>query len=88
MKVCVAYDLDGEHYRYMPYHQSVIHKVEPVYETLPGWGVDLSEVTAPGDLPRQAADYIAFLEDQIGVPIRLVGVGPGRERFLEMVPAA
>ena len=88
VKVCVAYELDGDRFRHMPYHQSVIHKVEPVYETLPGWGVDLSGVTRPEDLPGPAIDYIAFLEDQIGVPIRLVGVGPGREQFLEMAPAA
>ena len=87
VKVCVAYELEGERYRYMPYHQSVIHKVEPVYETLPGWGVDLSDVTTPDALPGPAADYIAFLEDQIGVPIRLVGVGPGREQFLDMALA-
>ncbi len=88
VSVCVAYELDGERYRYMPYHQSVIHKVTPVYEELPGWGVDLSSITDPNELPTAAADYLAFLEDQIGVPIRLVGVGPGRDQFLDMASAA
>jgi adenylosuccinate synthase len=88
VKVCVAYELDGERFRYMPYHQSVLHKVTPVYEELPGWGTDLSAVTAPAELPAAASSYIQFLEDQIGVPIRLVGVGPGREQFLDMAPAA
>jgi adenylosuccinate synthase len=88
VKVCVAYELDGERFRYMPYHQSVLHKVTPIYEELPGWGTDLSAVTAPAQLPAAASSYIEFLEDQIGVPIRLVGVGPGREQFLDMAPAA
>ncbi len=83
LKVCVAYEADGRRYDYMPYHQSVIHKVTPVYEELPGWGVDISRVTSPRDLPGAAADYINFLEEQVGVPVRLVGVGPGREQFLD-----
>jgi adenylosuccinate synthase len=83
LKVCVAYEADGRRYEHMPYHQSVIHRVTPVFEELPGWGTDITGVTSPDGLPGAAADYIAFLEDQVGVPIRLVGVGPGREQFLD-----
>ena len=83
LKVCVAYEADGRRYEHMPYHQSVIHRVTPVYEELPGWGTDITGVTSPSGLPAPAADYIAFLEEQVGVPIRLVGVGPGREQFLD-----
>jgi adenylosuccinate synthase len=82
LEVCVAYELDGERFDHLPYHQSVLHKVKPVYETLPGWNQDLTDVTERRDLPANALDYIAFLEAQIGVPVSLVGVGPGREQFL------
>jgi adenylosuccinate synthase len=82
LKVCVAYELDGERYEHLPYHQSVLHKVTPVYETLPGWQTDISSFTERTQLPNEARDYIAFLEKQIRTPIRLVGVGPGREQFL------
>ena len=82
LRVCVAYEAEGVRYEYMPYHQSVLHKVEPVYEELDGWLTDLSAITEQHDLPPAARDYVAFLESQIGVPIRLVGVGPGREQFL------
>jgi adenylosuccinate synthase len=82
VKVCVAYELEGERYRHLPYHQSVMHHVTPVYEELPGWKRDLSSATERTHLPKPALAYIAFLEEQIGVPIRLVGVGPGREQFL------
>ena len=83
VKVCVAYEIDGVRHDHLPYHQSDLHKAVPIYETLPGWKTDISSVTNPADLPTAAADYIAFLEQQIGVPIRLVGVGPGREQFLD-----
>ena len=54
----------------------------PVYEELPGWKVPLDEITDAADLPKEAEAYLAFLEDQVGVPVRLVGVGPGREQFV------
>jgi adenylosuccinate synthase len=82
LKVCVAYELDGERFEHLPYHQSVLHKVTPVYETMPGWQADLTSATERHHLPAAALDYVAFLEEQVGVPIRLVGVGPGREQFL------
>ena len=82
VKVCVAYDLDGERYEHLPYHQSVLHHVTPVYEELPGWKTDLSAATERRHLPKAALDYVAFLEEQVRVPIGLVGVGPGREQFL------
>jgi len=83
VKVCVAYDIDGDRTVQMPYHQSDLHGAVPVYAELPGWRSDIGAVTDPSGLPVEAADYIAFLEEQVGVPIRLVGVGPAREQFLD-----
>jgi adenylosuccinate synthase len=82
LKVCTAYEADGIRYDLPPYHQSVLHKVKPVYAELPGWLTDLSAATHLADLPAAAQDYIAFLSEQIGVPVKLVGVGPGREQFV------
>ncbi len=81
LKVCVAYELDGERFEHMPYHQSVLHKAKPVYAELEGWQTNLSEVTSFTELPAAAADYITFLEEGVGVPVRLVGVGPGRSQY-------
>ena len=83
VKVCVAYEADGQIYRHLPYHQSVLHRVTPIYEELPGWRADLSGATELRDLPAAARDYVSFLAEQAGVPIRLVGVGPGREQFVQ-----
>ncbi|MDZ7734391.1 MAG: adenylosuccinate synthase [Acidimicrobiia bacterium] len=82
LKVCVGYEAEGQRYTHLPYHQSVLHKVTPIYEELPGWQSDLTGATERDHLPQAARDYIAFLEEEVGVPIRLVGVGPGREQFL------
>ena len=82
LKVCVAYEADGVRYDHVPYHQSVLHKVTPIYEELPGWQADLTEATSLADLPQAARDYVEFLAAQAGVPVSLVGVGPGREQFV------
>jgi adenylosuccinate synthase len=84
VKVCVAYEVDGQRLTYLPDNQSVLHRVRPVYETFPGWGQQLSEATEPGHLPGTVHDYVAFLEQQVGVPIRLLGVGPGRDQYVHL----
>jgi adenylosuccinate synthase len=84
VKVCVAYELEGVRFDQMPYHQSVLHKVTPVYEELPGWQRDLSGITHRAELPKAARDYVDFLAAHIGVPIRLVGLGPGREQVVTL----
>ncbi|MBW8825397.1 MAG: adenylosuccinate synthase [Acidobacteria bacterium] len=78
LKVCVAYDIDGERVTHMPYHQSDLHKAVPVYEELPGWQTDITSCRTMDELPKAARDYILFLAEQGGVPISYVGVGPDR----------
>jgi adenylosuccinate synthase len=56
--------------------------VRPVYEELPGWSTDLSAFTERHELPPTAQQYLDFLEDQVQVPVTLVGVGPGRDQFI------
>jgi adenylosuccinate synthase len=82
LKVCVAYEAEGRTYMHPPYHQSILHKVKPVYEELPGWKTDLTAATRLDDLPAEAKSYLQFLSDACGVPVGMVGVGPGREQFV------
>ncbi len=82
IKVCVAYEVDGERYEYLPHLRSLHDRAMPIYATLPGWQTDLSGVTERAQLPKAAVDYIGFVERQLGVPIRYVCVGPGREQYL------
>jgi adenylosuccinate synthase len=65
-----------------PYHQTVLHHASGAYEELPGWSEDLGECRSEGDLPPAARDYLAYIEDFVGVPVTLVGVGPGRDQVI------
>jgi adenylosuccinate synthase len=60
----------------------VLHQATGEYEELPGWDEDISEAREEADLPQAARDYLAFIADFVGVPIALVGVGPGREQVI------
>lgn len=82
IKVCVGYEASGVRYNFPPYHQSVLHEVTPIYETLRGWQSDISTTTRYEQLPRAAKNYVKFLEEITGVTISVVGVGPGREQFV------
>ena len=76
IKVCVAYEKDGERTESMPYDTE---GWAPVYETLPGWNCDLTGVRAEADFPKEYADYIAYLEKQLTTPISILSVGPERD---------
>jgi len=65
-----------------PYHQTVLHGASAEYEELPGFDEDVGDCRTPDDLPKAARDSRAFIEDHTGVPIRMVGVGPGREQMV------
>ena len=82
IKGCVAYEVEGERYEYLPHLRRMHDKAVPVYAEFPGWQTNLSDATERSDLPREAVEYISFLERQMGVPIRFVCVGPGREQYL------
>ena len=82
IKVCVGYEAGGVRYDHPPYHQSVLHEVTPIYETLPGWQRDITAATQWDEMPDAAKSYVKFLEEATGVPISVVSVGPGREQFV------
>lgn len=86
VKVCVGYEIEGRRVERLPYHQSELHHVVPIYEELPGWKTDLTQIREPRELPEAARRYLALLEEQAGVPITLVSTGPGREQYLQLAP--
>ncbi|MFL5845150.1 MAG: adenylosuccinate synthase [Solirubrobacteraceae bacterium] len=65
-----------------PYHQSVLHHAHGEYEELPGWAEDITEARTEADLPQTAREYLEYIADFVGVPISLIGVGPGREQVI------
>jgi adenylosuccinate synthase len=89
LKVCVAYEDDtGRRYDHVPYHQSVLHKVRPVYETLPGWGSDIERAERLGELPRAAREYVEYIERFLDVHVSFVSVGPARDQTVVLPRAA
>jgi adenylosuccinate synthase len=83
LRVAVRYrSREGAIFDTFPYHQSILHSAQPEYEELPGFEADLSECRSEADLPSQALDYLAYIADFAGVPVRLVGVGPGRDQVV------
>lgn len=83
IKVCIAYERDGQLYDYFPMQQSVLFHSQPVYEELPGWkGVDISECRTFEELPANAQAYVKHLEELCGVRISFVSVGPDRDQTI------
>ena len=83
LRVAVRYrSREGAVLDRFPYHQSILHGVEPEYEELPGFDADISGCRSAAELPREARAYLDFISEFAGVPIRLVGVGPGREQAI------
>jgi len=78
IQICVAYDLDGERLDHPPIGADEFSRCKPVYEAVPGWQANTAGVTEMSELPQQARDYIARLEELTGVPIHLVSTGPER----------
>jgi adenylosuccinate synthase len=83
LNVCTRYrgaeEATFDHY---PYHQTVMHQATGEYERLPGWDEDISECREERELPQAARDYLQYISEFVGVPVALIGVGPGREQVI------
>jgi adenylosuccinate synthase len=83
LRVAVRYrGREGAVFEEFPYHQSILHTAAAEYAELPGWAEDISGARSESDLPPEARDYLAAIAEHAGVPIRLVGVGPGRDQVI------
>jgi adenylosuccinate synthase len=75
---------EGAVFDEFPYHQSILHSATAEYEELPGFDADIGDCRRPEDLPAEARDYLAFISDFVGVPIKIVGVGPARDQVVPL----
>ncbi len=80
--VCVAYEIDGVRVEELPASQSDFHHAKPIYEYLPGWKENISKAKCVGELPKNAHEYVKFLEKVSGVQISAIGVGPSRDETI------
>jgi len=82
IKVATAYSVDGELSDQMPYDLDA--DVKPVFTEIPGWQTDLTGIRSREQFPAELRDYITFLEKELQVPVKYVGVGPDREQIIEL----
>jgi len=82
IKVCVAYEIEGERVERFPASLSLLAKVKPVYETVKGWLTSTKGIKDVKDLPVGARRYVSLIEDFTGVPVLMLSTGPRREEFV------
>ncbi len=83
IKAAVAYNYKGNEITHFPYSIEE-ENVKPVYKTFPGWKEDLTSIKESKDLPKTLKDYIAFVEEFVGAPVKIVSVGPDRNQTIKL----
>jgi adenylosuccinate synthase len=82
VRICTAYEVDGKRIDHFPSDAFLLDKCQPVFETLPGWSVDISAARKPADLPAAARRYVDRLSELLELPVSIVSVGPDREQTI------
>ena len=82
LKICTAYELDGDRTTYFPSDAYLLERVKPVYETLPGWNDDITAARKLSDLPAAARRYLDRVTELVGLRASVVSVGPDREQTI------
>lgn len=80
IKACVAYKINDEITEEFPYEFT--EGIEPVYEAFPGWKTDMTKMTSEDEFPEEFNAYVSFIEEQTGVPVKIVSVGADREQTI------
>ena len=80
IKACVAYKMNGVETNEFPYE--IDDTIEPVYVELPGWKMDMTKMQSEDEFPEEFNAYLSFLEEELGVPVKIVSVGPDREQTI------
>ena len=80
LKVCVGYEVGGEHREHFPAFD--LDEVKPIYREVPGFDEDITAVRRFEDLPENARRYVSRVETLVGVPVELISIGPGRDETI------
>jgi adenylosuccinate synthase len=86
IKVCVAYQINGQRVTNFPSQLEDLRQAQPVYETLPGWQTEITGVRKFSDLPAKAQAYVKRLGELVGQPVDVVSVGPDRAQTMWIRP--
>ncbi|KAA5541560.1 adenylosuccinate synthase [Roseiconus nitratireducens] len=82
LKVCVAYELDGERITRFPSHSDQLRRCKPIYETIPGWKQPVDDVRQEDEFPAGALAYVRRIEELVGIPVGVLSVGPDRAQTI------
>jgi len=82
LQICVAYEVDGQRVEHFPSQIEDLARCQPVYEGVPGWKAPTGDATAWEELPKQAQEYVRLIEESVGAPAGLIGVGQEREKTI------
>ncbi len=82
IKICTAYQSDGQTYTELPFGPADLSPFEPIYETFSGWQAEVTALRTWRELPAQAQTYLQKIEEIAGVPIKMVSVGPERDQII------
>jgi len=86
LMICVGYKLDEQTINYFPGNVVALERCQPIYEELPGWQTPTSHVSQYDELPPEAQQYVARLEELTSCPVNLICVGPEREQTIHKTP--
>lgn len=84
IKMCVSYLKDGSVLSYFPSSSDELASVQPNYVKMPGWKTSIENIRAFNDLPQEAKDYVLKIQELLGVPVKWIGVGKGRESIINV----
>jgi adenylosuccinate synthase len=82
IKVCVAYEVDGQRREHFPSNSREFARCQPIYKSVPGWKQSTENCRKLEDLPKQALDYLKFLAELMEVPIAIVSLGASRDQTI------
>ena len=82
IKICTAYEIDGQQTTVFPSHVDDLRRVKPVYETVSGWQEEIDQVQSYDELPAAAHAYLDRIAELVGCPVDVVSVGPGRAQTI------
>ncbi|MHC5352730.1 adenylosuccinate synthase [Myroides sp. LJL115] len=81
LEVCTKYLYKGEEIDHLPYNIEP-QNIQPIYQQIKGWNQDLTKMTSFEQLPQELKQYISFIEKEVGVPVKIVSVGPDRTQTI------
>lgn len=83
LKLCTAYKIDGKETKEVPFQMSGV-MIEPVLQSFPGWNTDTTQIKEAAALPNTISNYINFINNEIGAPVKFVSNGPGRDQIVHV----